>query len=235
MSKKAILFDLDGTLLPMNQDKFIETYIKALTGRLAKAGYEPELFVKALWSGIKDMMHNNGKAINERVFWDKFKTFYAHDAENDEPIFEDFYKNDFQKLESLCGKSELVPKVISTLKDKGYRLILATNPVFPLIAVKSRLRWAGLDPCDFEHITTYENSSFSKPDPMYYEEILQKTGLKPDECIMIGNDTRDDMVANTLGIDVFLVTECLINIKNLDISQYKNGNYEQLYKFVQEL
>ena len=235
MSIKAILFDLDGTLLPMDQEKFIETYIKALTGRLAKAGYEPELFVKALWSGIKDMMHNDGRAVNERVFWDKFKTFYTHDAEKDEPIFEDFYRNDFQKLEALCGKSELVPKIIANIKKKGYKLVLATNPVFPLIAVESRLRWAGLNPSDFEHITTYENSSFSKPDPKYYEEILQKIGLEPDECIMIGNDTRDDMVAKTVGLDVFLVTECLINEKNFDISEYKNGNYEQLYKFVQEL
>ena len=64
---------------------------------------------------------------------------------------------------------------------------------------------------------------------------MQKIGLEPDECIMIGNDTRDDMVAKTVGLDVFLVTECLINEKNFDISEYKNGNYEQLYKFVQGL
>lgn len=235
MSKKAILFDLDGTLLPMDQEKFISSYIKALTLRLSKAGYEPELFVKALWSGIKDMMHNDGRNVNERVFWDKFKSFYEHDAEKDEPVFEDFYRNDFQKQEALCKKNELVPKIISTLKEKGYRLILATNPVFPLIAVESRLRWAGLNKSDFEYITTYENSSFSKPDPKYYEEILQKTGLKPDECIMIGNDTRDDMVAKTVGLDVFLVTECLINEKNIDVSQYQNGNYDDLYSFVQGL
>ncbi len=235
MSKKAILFDLDGTLLPMDQEKYIESYIKALTNRLAKAGYEPQLFVKALWSGIKEMMHNDGRAVNERVFWERFNTFYEHDAEKDAPVFEDFYRNDFQKLEALCGKSDIVPKVISTLKEKGFRLILATNPVFPLIAVESRLRWAGLSASDFEHITTYESANYCKPDPKYYEEILQKTGLSPDECIMVGNDTRDDMIAENVGIDVFLVTDCLINEKNYDISQYKNGNYEQLYKFAQEL
>ena len=85
----------------MDQEKFISSYIKALTLRLSKAGYEPELFVKALWSGIKDMMHNDGRNVNERLFWDKFKSFYEHDAEKDEPIFEDFYRNDFQKQEAL--------------------------------------------------------------------------------------------------------------------------------------
>ncbi len=235
MSVKAILFDLDGTLLPMDQDVFIENYIKALTKKLSKAGYEPTQFVNALWSGIKKMMHNDGQKNNEEVFWEKFGSFYTKNVEEDKPIFEDFYRNEFQELKSFCGQDPIVSDIISLVKQKGYRLILATNPVFPPVAVESRISWAGLSPLDFEMYTNYENSSYSKPDPRYYDEVAKKIGLAPSECLMIGNDVRDDMSAKKIGMEVFLVTNYLINIKKLDISEYPNGDYKTLYKFIQNM
>ena len=120
------------------------------------------------------------------------------------------------------------------LKENNYKLIAATNPLFPKVATFARLRWAGVSPDDFELVTTYEDSTFCKPNPKYYNEILQKLNLNPEECLMVGNDVGEDMVAKTLGINVFLLTDCLINKKGEDISVYPNGNFNDLIEYIKK-
>ena len=117
----------------------------------------------------------------------------------------------------------------------GLRAILATNPLFPAAATLSRIRWAGMEPEDFEWVTTYENSSYCKPNPQYYQEILERTGLKPEECLMVGNDAVEDTAALAIGIPVFLLTDCLINKGQADISLYPNGEFRDLEAFLEVL
>ena len=113
--------------------------------------------------------------------------------------------------------------------------MLATNPFFPAIATESRIRWAGLAPEDFELYTTYEYCSYCKPNPKYYLEILEKIGVTPEECMMVGNDVTEDMITETLGMQVFLMTDWLINKENKDISVYPNGSYDELLAYVEEM
>ena len=94
------------------------------------------------------------------------------------------------------------------------------------------MEWAGLSAEDFERYTTYENSCYCKPNPAYYEEILRGQGLVPEECIMVGNDVREDMIAETLGMKVFLLTDCLINKDGADISRYPRGSFGELQEFL---
>ena len=116
----------------------------------------------------------------------------------------------------------------------GLRTALATNPIFPAIATESRIRWAGLSPADFELYTTYENIGFCKPNPAYYQEILKRMDLSPEECLMVGNDVTEDMIAARLGMQVFLLTDCLINKDEKDISVYPNGGFDQLLACLRE-
>ena len=234
MNVKVILFDLDGTLLPMDQDIFIKAYFGLLAKKLSKYGYEPEKLIKSIWTGTMSMVNNNGLKTNEEVFWDKFKEIYGEEVIKDEIIFADFYENEFQEVQKICGYNEQSNKLIKLLKEKGYKLVLATNPIFPFIATKSRIKWAGLDISDFEHITTYENSRYCKPNLKYYQEILNRLNIKPEDCIMIGNDVNEDMVVNELGIKSFLLTDCLINKDNKDISIYPNGNISDLLSYIEK-
>ena len=110
----------------------------------------------------------------------------------------------------------------------GYRVALATNPLFPAIATHSRVRWAGLQPEDFDHITTYENSSFCKPNPLYYREILDRLGLRAEECVMVGNDALEDVAAAKLGLPVFLLTHSLIEREGVDVNKLPHGGFEEL-------
>lgn len=102
-------------------------------------------------------------------------------------------------------------------------MVLATNPIFPLVGVETRLSWVGLRPEDFSYITAYENSTTCKPNPAYYAEILRKTGKRPQECLMVGNDATEDTAALEQGIGVYLVTDCLLNPKGRDISGLPQG------------
>lgn len=232
MQIKAVLFDLDGTLLPMDQDVFVKAYFSGLAKKLAPHGYDPDTLIPAIWAGTMAMVKNDGHATNEQVFWDRFCDILGPDTRNAEPLLQEFYETDFPRIQSVCGHAPESAALVSWLKEQGCRVILATNPIFPAIATENRIRWAGLEPTDFELYTTYENSSYCKPNPDYYRAILAQCGLKPEECVMVGNDVSDDMVAKDLGMQVFLLTDCLINSKNADIRIYPRGDFTQLRVFL---
>ncbi|MBE6985434.1 MAG: HAD family hydrolase [Ruminococcaceae bacterium] len=232
---KNILFDLDGTLLPMDQDIFVDVYMRTLSKHMLPYGYDPQLLVKSIWTGTAAMVKNDGSKTNDAAFWECFAGIFGEDAPKDEPKFEEYYLQDFPAVKKSCGFVPEAKPLIDEVKRMGYRLILATNPIFPPVATNQRIAWAGLQVEDFEFVTTYDNSHYCKPNPEYYREIFKKLDLKPEECLMVGNDVGEDMVAATLGCKVFLLTDCLINKANVDISQYPNGSYAQLLNFIKAL
>lgn len=232
---KAVLFDLDGTLLPQDQDVFVKTYFGLLAKKLAPHGYDPECLIKAIWHGTGAMIANGGQKTNEEVFWDDFCAVFGERARQDMPLFEEFYENEFDGVQSVCGRNPLAAETVAELKVMGYRLVLATNPIFPSIATEKRIRWAGLEPSDFELYTTYENCVCSKPNPQYYVNIMQQLGLKPEECLMVGNDVSDDTAAERAGATVFLLTDCLINKDGRDISAYPQGDFNALMQYVKAI
>ena len=231
----AILFDLDGTLLPMDQDKFVKSYIGRMARKLAPHGYDPELLTAGLWKGTGAMVKNTGEKTNEEVFWNVFNAVLGKDCRIDDEKFMDYYRNEFQLVAQDCGYDPRAAETIREIKSLGFRVALATNPLFPSIATCSRAKWAGLNPDDFEIITTYENSRHSKPNPDYYRDVLATLDLKPENCVMVGNDVQEDMVAQTLGMKVFLLTDSLINRTGEDISRYPHGSFGDLMHFIREL
>ena len=232
---KMILFDLDGTLLPMDQDLFIKAYFGGIAKRLANYGYEPNKLIQGILDGTMAMVNNDGSKTNEEVFWDKFASIFGVDAKSDEPYFNEFYINDFDKIQAVCGFNPLARKVLDESKNLCLRTVLATNPIFPRIATQKRINWAGLTVEDFELYTTYENSSYCKPSLKYYTSIIDSLGVKPEECLMVGNDVTEDMVTEKLGMKVFLVTDCLINRLNDDISIYPHGSLSDLLEYIKTL
>lgn len=229
MDITTVLFDLDGTLLPMDNDEFTKEYFKLLTLCFEPRGYEPRKLVKAVWAGTSAMVKNIGVQSNEEVFWDKFSEIYGDQIHADRPVFDAFYNNEFQKAKMCCGFEPKAAAIVHKIKKSGRRVILATNPIFPAVATESRIRWAGLAPEDFEMYTTYENIGFCKPNPDYYKEIINRMGLSAANCLMVGNDVREDIeAAQSVGMNVFLLTDCLINRENTDISVFPHGGFDKL-------
>ena len=234
MQITTVLFDLDGTLLPMDQKRFVMAYLQYLAEYLVPYGYEPQKVIDGLWAGTGAMVKNDGSARNDEVFWKVFESFCGEDARKDEPIFQKFYETRFQDVSKVCGHDHRAAETIAAIKTKGLRVALATNPLFPAIATESRIRWAGLKPDDFELYTTYETCRFCKPNLDYYREVLEKLGVKPEECLMVGNDAGEDMITEQLGMKTFLLTDSLID-RGLDITQWPRGSFPELLDYIDTL
>ena len=228
---KNYLFDLDGTLLPMHDTKsFVELYLQSLCKALTPVlKIRPELLVSSVWNGTHAMLSNDGTRLNQDVFWETASKTAGIDLLEFSEHFDSYYQNEFAAARRATGVNPLALKSVEKIKQNGGRVIVATNPVFPSVATYERIRWAGLDPEDFEYITVYDNSAFCKPSLSYYEEICSKCDIKPGESIMIGNDVDEDMCAAKIGFDAFLITDCLINKNSADISAYSNGSFGDFY------
>ena len=235
MSIKAVFFDLDGTLLPMDQDLFVKSYFGALAKAMAPLGYDPDKLVSAIWSGTRAMVANDGSSTNEQVFWRKFCDLFGENARKDEPVLDRFYRTDFVKTKAACGFAPEAAQAVRRVHERGMRAVLATNPIFPAIATQNRIAWAGLRPDDFELCTTYETCCHCKPNLDYYRYIMQSLSLAPQECAMVGNDVEEDMVAAELGMRVFLLTDCLISRSGSLPEGVPHGSFAQLMDFIDAL
>lgn len=231
--RKNFLFDLDGTLLPMDLQQFIEIYLRTFCQKFAhKAQLDPKLLVKGIWEGAAAMGKNDGDCLNRELFWRALNRCCNKDMRIFEDEFDDFYRNEFIAAKEATNVNPYVKKAVELLKAGGYKLIVATNPIFSKAATYERIRWAGLDPNDFEHITVYDNCSACKPNLNYYQDICSFCGIVPEESIVVGNDVDEDMCAAKLGFDTFLVTDCLINRRGKDITRYKRGSFEDFYDWL---
>ena len=234
MKLRCVLFDLDGTLLPMDQEEFTKAYFHLLAKKLAPRGYEPKALVDAIWAGTAAMVKNDGRFSNEEAFWQRFTQIYGPKVQEDKPVFEEFYANEFQNARTVCGFNPRAAETVAAIRSMGYQVALATNPIFPAVATESRIRWAGLEPADFTLYTTYENSTHCKPNPAYFRDVAERLYLAPESCLMVGNDAREDTAAEQVGMKVFLLTDCLINKDGKDISAYPQGSFEQLMDYVKK-
>ena len=231
--QKNFLFDLDGTLLPMDLPKFIELYLHAICQKFAhKAQLEPKRLVNGIWEGAAAMGKNDGETLNREVFWRAMNDVCGKDMRLFEDEFDEFYRAEFTAAKAATRENPCAAKTVALLRERGCRLIVATNPIFPKSATYARLRWAGLEPNDFDYITVYDNCSSSKPNLNYYYDICAVCGIKPEDSIMVGNDVDEDMCAAKLGFDTYLITDCLINRSEKDINRWKHGSFEDFYRLV---
>ncbi|MCC5910714.1 MAG: HAD family hydrolase [Clostridiaceae bacterium] len=232
---KTILFDLDGTLLPLDMDDFLRRYFQGLSTKL-KDYFEPKELTKLIWESTEYMVKNiDENKTNEEAFFENFYSKTKHTSATLYNLFDDFYTNDFIKVKEATKQEEYIVKSIALLKKKGYELVVATNPLFPKKAILHRIEWAGLDKEDFKFITSFEEMHFCKPTIEFYKEILAKVGRKPEECMMVGNDVEEDMVAGQLGLKTYLIEDCKIQRGDcIDHIDYI-GKYEDFYRFVESL
>ncbi|MCL2055951.1 MAG: HAD family hydrolase [Oscillospiraceae bacterium] len=231
----TILFDLDGTLLPFSQAAFVENYFPRLGKVFAEMGLDAQLCVKAVWAGTKAMAQNDGGALNCQRFWAAFSKAAGLEGERlrmVEDACDSFYTGDFDAVKEILSPADISGQIVRAVKTKGYTAVLATNPLFPACAITTRLGWIGLEPGDFALITHYANSSYCKPNPGYYREILEKLGRPAQNCLMAGNNTAEDMCAGELGAQTFLVTDFLENESGMDITKFTRGTLEDFGQYL---
>ena len=234
MKYQAILFDLDGTLLPMHEPAFVACFYRALVDYVAPVGASFEQVGEFLQGSLAYVIANDGSRTNRQAFIDYYDSYQKKTGLHiDIEDMERFYATDFDaKVRVSCGCDPEAAQLINKVKDMHIPIIVATNPFFPRVATHTRLRWAGLNPSDFAEITTYEDYHYCKPNLKYYQELFERTGLNPQRCLMVGNNVDEDMMAEKLGCDTFLVLRNLINARNADVSGYKQGTLGDLMTYL---
>lgn len=237
MSIGHILFDLDGTLLPMVQEEFVHFYMPLLANAYISRGVrlDPKSFIGSVWAGYEAMVKNDGTLTNREAFWTHIQDKLPISPEKSEEIALDFYENDFNQAECTTKPTPLSDQIVKAAKGKGMEVYLATNPVFPRCATMNRIRWAGLDAGDFKEITTYEECRFCKLNPEYFRQILEKFDLDPAQCLMVGNDVEEDLAIRSLGVSTYLVTDTMEDRKGLPFESEYTGTLKDLLLFIRKL
>ena len=236
---RAVCFDLDGTLLPMDLDAFLSSYYQALGKFAAERGFNSAAVLRGVDAGVRAMLAHDDGTTNHAAFWTAFRNAVdgeTGDTDTDwEGIFNQFYEEDFGKLGASTVPNPAADSAVATLLAKGYPLVLTTMPLFPPRAVEWRLRWAGVDSAAFRRMTVYTNSTSVKPKLAYYQENLDALGLAGEEVLMVGNNTVEDLAFMQLGADGVLVTDCLLNPNEMDVNEVRHGTLEQFAQWVETL
>jgi FMN phosphatase YigB (HAD superfamily) len=232
----TILFDMDGTLVPMDMNTFTNAYMQAVEDKFARATDTKKLVRDIFYGTMKMVSDLDPSRTNRQVFWEHFSPQVGMPEEVLEPLFLEFYTSEFTRLkESLPGGNPLARPLMEKLFQAGCRVAIATNPLFPSCAIMERLSWVGVRDFPYNLVTTYENMHFCKPHIEYYKEVIDLLGVSPRECLMVGNDVEEDLAARKLGIRVFLVEDWLLNARNLPVEADYRGSFQDLVEFVDQV
>lgn len=207
---KAVLFDLDDTLLGNSMDTFLPAYFQALT-RYLNHLVPPERLIAQLMHATETMDANHNRHVtNEEAFAAAFYPALKPDRPTLERVFQRFYADEFPKLQSLTRMRREARSLIEWALERNLQVAVATNPLFPRVAVEQRLAWAGVSVDDFSYalVTTYENMHATKSHPAYYREILNRLERRSDECLMVGDSWKMDVLpASSVGLQVYWVND----------------------------
>ncbi len=227
--QRYALFDLDGTLLPMDTDRFLEQYVRSITPHFSHL-VDPGLFSRQLMASSYATIGNPDPALtNQEKFMADFFPKIGCRPEELMPLFERFYRQHFCGLSQHTNPSPLARQLVQAALEQGYRIVLATNPIFPQEAVEQRMDWAGVADLPWQLVTSYEQTHFCKPNPSYFAEVLQLLSADPADCLHFGNDMDEDMAARELGVPVVIVEDCLINRHSREFADCLfHGNLQQV-------
>ncbi len=228
---EAVLFDLDDTLLGNNMDKFLPHYFSALT-EYVQPFFGRDEFMQELLYSTQAMINDSDRSLtNREVFWTVFCRRTGLEQSIIEPYISAFYQETFANLEEVTELRPVARKILDLCLDNSLKVVVATNPLFPLQAIEHRLRWAGIpaDQIKFELVTAYENMHSTKPNLAYYEEILEIIDVDADKALMVGNDWGNDILpAQELGLHTYWISDTIAEGPKVEsIDDF--GSLEHLY------
>lgn len=234
---KTILFDLDGTLLGLDLDTFTKPYLYNIYNFSFKDLMSLEQCAKTIYQTVSDMVEDDTYQVDIEKFYRLYKKYYDY---SDLSVFrkkvESYYDSDkYFELEKYTKRQPFMIEAVKYLKSKKYKIVIATNPIFPPQAIKERIKWAGLDVSDFEFVTYSDEFHYIKPNLKYYEEVLTKLNIKDNsEVLMVGNDVEEDMIASKLNVHTYLITDYMISRFGNEKNIREKGSSEDFLKYIKE-
>jgi len=229
---KAVLFDLDNTLLENDMGVFIPHFLDAMAPRFAEI-IPTESFKRWMLRSVRQMIvSTDPRETVEEVFRRDMVMRSGYSWKVLGPLFDRFYAEDYSGLSVLCRKVPLARPLVEAILARGVTVAVATNPIFPLSAMKERLRWAGLGDLPFAYVTCCEEMHFTKPHPEFYDEVVDRLGLDPEECLMAGDDPENDLPAALAGLETFLLTDFTNPDRRLAADPTYEGKLQDFYRLI---
>ncbi len=232
---KAILFDLDDTLLGNAMDTFVSAYFQSLTRRVAHL-VPPDRLIAELMRGTEAMNANDGTGLsNEEAFAATFYPALGYEVDELRPNLDQFYAQEFPKLQPLTRARPEARALVEWAFERGLQVAIATNPIFPRTAIEQRLDWAGVPVTEFDYalVTTYESMHATKAHPAYYREILAQLERQPGECLMIGDNWEWDVAPPiSIGIPAYWIAEPDATSPDGDVTPVGQGTLADLWEWV---
>ncbi|HVB09052.1 MAG TPA: HAD family hydrolase [Bacillota bacterium] len=202
---KGILFDLDGTLLDIDGEAFLERYLDALAPYL-RPDMDPDAFRGKVMAAALPLITSDHL---QGTVGDTFRAALADRLELPAAEVADGQR----RLDSALGDVVAIPHAprttarlcVDAALDAGMRCAVATTPIYRPAVIHRRLTWAGLADYPWALVTTSENMHSCKPSPGYFREAAAKLGLQPADCIMVGDDPYQDGPSDEAGMRFHLV------------------------------
>jgi FMN phosphatase YigB (HAD superfamily) len=231
---KAILFDLDGTLLNIDMEVFLQYYFAEMMQAAREYGFQNvKKMVEQVYLSTGLMIANNcADVLNEEAFMRDFLFKWNYPEPEVRTFFNDFYQQRFPRLKVHCHPFPGIPDMMQNLIKRGFKVVIATNPVFPREAILQRLNWAGIGDLSYALITSYEEMHYCKPHREYYEEISDRIGVATTDCLMVGNDVDEDLPAGQTGMKTFLVEDMLLDKGQSSLRPDWRGKIGDMISFI---
>ncbi len=230
---RAVLFDLDGTLVDVDMNRFVPIYLRRLTEYMSDQ-VDPAQAIQALHHAVAAMFANtDAKRTLESILLEVLESELAISPERYGECLQQFCQNDLDELRPLVTGHPLSGQLIESSQSRGWEVVLATNPIFPRVIIDARLAWGELDPEVFHHVTAYETAHFCKPSANFFEEVLERLQIPAEACLMVGNDTLHDLSASQVGMQTCLLTPWSIDRSGTHFKADWQGCHEELLALIE--
>ncbi len=230
---QAVLFDLDGTLVDVDMELFVPGYLRRLTEQMSDH-VNPIRATQVLHQAVAAMFANTDASRTlESILFEVLQAELALLPERYTACLDRFCQDDLESLRPLVTGHPLSSQLIESSLAQGWKIVLATNPIFPRVVVDARLTWGELDGEAFHHVTAYETAHFCKPSPLFFEEILDLLQVPAETCLMVGNDTLHDLSASRVGMQTCLLTPWSIKRPGTCFKADWQGNHEELLSLIE--
>jgi FMN phosphatase YigB (HAD superfamily) len=231
-SIQAVFFDLDGTLVDVDMHRFVPSYLLRLTEQMGDQ-VDPARATRALHRAVAAMFANaDADKTLECILLEVLQSELSMSPGAYAASLERFCRKDLESLRPLVSGHPLSPRLVEASLERGWQVVLATNPIFPRAVIDARIAWGALDGGAFHHVTAYETAHFCKPNPGFFEELLARLQIPAAACLMIGNDTLHDLAACQVGMQTGLLTPWRIHRPDAHFTADWQGSHEELLAMI---
>ena len=201
-ARTAVLFDLDGTLLDIDGEAFLDAYVDALTAWWQPP--QPDRFRQQIMAASVPIFAHHPDATNGDIFRRHLGDLLALSPGAVADRIHHFHR---EQLGALRFPAQPRPEARATVRRcqaLGLRVAVATTPIYLPEVIWLRLGWAGLDDIPWDLVTHSEVMHTCKPAVAYYHEVAHLVGVPPAACCMVGDDPLQDGPAERAGMALLL-------------------------------